>query len=119
MLKQYFVVVLTRADGQWSGHSRDFPHIHIKGRSAESTYVETAFAVRREIHRLRAAGQPLPAFRSYADVRIDDAFARERGIQWPRAIVRMAALPEQVVATVSSPQPASGAAEVEPLTRAS
>ena len=118
MLKQYFVVVLTKADGQWCGHSRDFPHIHIKGRSAESTYVETAFAVRREIHRLRAAGQPLPSFRSYADVRIDDAFARERGIQWPRAIVRLAALPDQV-ATVSSPPAASATAEAEPLTRAS
>ena len=118
MLEQFFVVVLTRAGGQWSGHSRDFPHIQIKGRSAESTYVETASAVRREIHRLRSAGQPLPAFRSYADVRIDDAFARERGIQWQRAIVRMAALPKEL-ATATTPPPASNAAEVEPLTRAS
>ncbi len=117
MLEQSFVVVLMRTGGQWVGHSRDFPHIQIKGRSAESTYVETASAVRREIHRLWSAGQPLPSLRSYADVRIDDAFARERGIQWPRAIVRMAALPEQM-ATISNPPPASAAAEIQPLTRA-
>jgi hypothetical protein len=57
-----------------------------------------------EVHKLRSAGRPLPRFRSYADVRVDDTFARERGIHWTSAIVRMIPLPP-LLQTIVNPAP--------------
>ena len=116
-MEQYFVLVLARAGDQWIGHSRDFLHLRIEGPTAEQVYARAAHAIRLEVHKLRSAGLPLPPYRSYADVRIDDDFASERGIYWTRAIIRMIPMPPalQTIAT-SAPETA---ADALPLPKAS
>lgn len=120
-MDQYSVLVLTRAGGEWISHSRDFPHIRIRGSTAEQTYAEAAHAIRMEVYRLRSTGQPLPRFRSYADVCIDDTFARERGIRWCSAIARMIPFPPHLQ-TITNPAPeaapekTAGSQEADPTT---
>ena len=110
-MEQYFVLVLTRAGDTWVGHSRDFPGLRIEAPTAEQAHARAAHAIRMEVHKLRSAGQPLPPYRSYADVRIDDAFARERGIRWTQAIVRMIPLPP-MLQTIETPEPATASTEI-------
>lgn len=97
-MEQYFVIVLTQSGSVWTSHSRDFPHLRTTAASPERAFSEAAHAVRMEAYRLQSEGRALPPFRTYADLRIDDAFSRERGIRWSSAIVRMAALPPQLKA---------------------
>jgi len=102
-MEQYFVLVLARAGDQWVGHSRDFLHLRIEGPTAEQVYARGAHAIRLEVHKLRSAGLALPPSRSYADVRVDEGFARERGIRWTRAIVRMIPMPPALQPITTSP----------------
>lgn len=89
-MEQHFVVVLTRHEaGGWRAHSPDFPRCHAEGQSAESCVADAARRIRGFIFALRANGKPVPALRSYAEVRIDDTWARDHGIAWPHAVIKL------------------------------
>ncbi len=89
-MEQHFVVVLTRHEaGGWRAHSPDFPRCHAEGQSAETCVADAARKIRGFIFALRANGKPVPSLRSYAEVRIDDAWARDHGIAWPHAVIKL------------------------------
>lgn len=89
-MEQHFVVVLTRHEaGGWRAHSPDFPRCHAEGQIAETCVADAARKIRSLIFALRANGKPVPPLRSYAEVRIDDAWARDHGISWPHAVIKL------------------------------
>lgn len=92
-MDQHFVVVLTRHEaGGWRVHSPDFPHCRAEGQGVETATAEAARKIRGFISALRADGKPVPPLKSYAQVRIDDAWARDHGIAWPHAIIKLVQL---------------------------
>lgn len=89
-MEQHFVVVLTRHEvGGWRAHSPDFPRCHAEGQLAETCVADAARKIRSFIFALRANGKPVPSLRSYAEVRIDDIWARDHGISWPNAVIKL------------------------------
>jgi len=92
-MDQHFIVVLTRHEaGGWRVHSPDFPHCHAEGQLVETATADAARKIRGFISALRANGKPVPPLKSYAQVRIDDVWARDHGISWPHAIIKMVQL---------------------------
>ena len=90
LMEQHFVVVLTRHEaGGWRAHSPDFPRCHAEGQTAETAVADAARKIRSFIFALRANGKPVPPLRSYAEVRIDDVWARDHGIAWPHAVIKL------------------------------
>lgn len=89
-MEQHFVVVLTRHEvGGWRAHSPDFPRCYAEGQLAETCVADAARKIRSCIFALRANGKPVPSLRSYAEVRIDDIWARDHGISWPHAVIKL------------------------------
>lgn len=92
-MDQHFVVVLTRHEaGGWRAHSPDFPQCRAEGQLTETATAEAARRIRGFISALRANGKPVPPLKSYAQVRIDDVWARDRGISWPHAVIKLVRL---------------------------
>ena len=89
-MEQHFVVVLTRhEEGGWRVHSPDFPRCCAEGQLAETAVADAARKIRGFICALRANGKPVLSLRSYAEVRIDDIWARDHGISWPHAVIKL------------------------------
>jgi len=92
-MDQHFVVILTRHEaGGWRAHSPDFPRCHAEGQLAETAVADAARKIRSFIFSLKANGKPVPSLRSYAEVRIDDSWARDNGIAWPQAVIKLVQL---------------------------
>jgi predicted RNase H-like HicB family nuclease len=67
----------------WRAHFPDFPGCRAEGSRIEGT-IDASYA--EVVARLDRAAE-IPAPRSYEDVRADDAWATERGIDWSTAVV--------------------------------
>jgi predicted RNase H-like HicB family nuclease len=89
-MSQYYIVVLVpQPGGGWRVHFPDFPGCRAEGVRVEMAIDHAISAVRELINHLNRTGMAVPSPRSYEEVRSDDAWARERGIDWSTAVISL------------------------------
>jgi predicted RNase H-like HicB family nuclease len=89
MSKHYVVVLAPQRDGGWRAHFPDFPGCRAEGELVNHAIECAAHEVRMRIDQLVSGRKPVPSPRPYEEVRADDAWARERGIDWSTAVISL------------------------------
>lgn len=94
MRRHHVVVLVPRADGGWRAHFPDFPGCRSEGESAENAIHKAELAIAAFIAELRRTGRRVPAAKPYEAVRADEAWTRERGIEWSKAVISLVPIEE-------------------------
>jgi predicted RNase H-like HicB family nuclease len=83
MAQHYVVVLVPQQAGGWRAHFPDFPGCH-----AEGARVELAIeAATREVISWLERARGIPTPQSYEEVRSDEGWAHQRGIDWSTAVI--------------------------------
>jgi hypothetical protein len=77
--QHHIVVLVPKNEGGWRAH---FPDLETSIDNAAGAAAEMTSGLRRQ-------GAPLPSPRSYEEVRADDGWASERGIDWSTAVISL------------------------------
>lgn len=89
MSKHYVVVLAPQRGGGWRAHFPDFPGCRAEGVLVNEAIESAAHEVRRQIDQIRSSKKTIPSPRSYEEVRANDLWAQERGIDWATAVISL------------------------------
>jgi predicted RNase H-like HicB family nuclease len=87
-MSKHFIAVLVPQEGdRWRAHFPDLPGCRAEGERIETATDRAAEAAYQLISRMRERGEALPESRTLEDIYRDAAWAKERGIDWSKAVV--------------------------------
>jgi predicted RNase H-like HicB family nuclease len=87
-MSKYFIAVLVpQHDDRWRAHFPDLPGCRAEGERVETATHRAAEAAHHLIGRMREKGEALPEPRTLEDIYRDVAWAKERDIDWSKAVV--------------------------------
>jgi predicted RNase H-like HicB family nuclease len=89
MAQHHVVVLVPQSGGGWRAHFPDFPGCRAEAARVESTIDTSMRAVAEMIDNMHREGAIIPQPRSYEEVRADDAWAVDRGIDWSTAVISL------------------------------
>lgn len=89
MAQHHVVVLVPKPEGGWRAHFPDFRGCQAEGPRVETTTDISMRAVAEMIDGMHRGGTPVPLPRSYEEVRVDDAWAAERSIDWSTAVISL------------------------------
>lgn len=89
MSKHYVVVLAPQRGGCWRAHFPDFPGCRAEGNLVNEAIENAAHEVRLRVDQLRSSKKLIPSPRSYEEVRADNRWAQERGIEWSTAVISL------------------------------
>jgi predicted RNase H-like HicB family nuclease len=89
MGQHHVVVLVPQPGGGWRAHFPDFPGCRAEGARVESAIDTSMKAVAEMIDNMHREGAIIPLPRSYEEVRADDAWAANRGVNWSTAVISL------------------------------
>ena len=89
MSMHYIAVLVPEKGGGWSVIFPDLPGCATHGPTVHDAITTASGAASRWLTATRQIGDPMPAPRSYEDIRADDAWALDRGIDWSTTIASL------------------------------
>lgn len=97
-MKHYIAVLCPQADGGWRVHFPDFPGCRAQAQVIEKAIDAAAHSVAGHVAQLRHRKEMIPEPRSLETIRADEAWARDRNIEWSRCVVSMVRPPDSLAA---------------------
>jgi predicted RNase H-like HicB family nuclease len=88
MIQHYVVVLAPQGAGGWCAHFPDIPGCRAMGDGIEQAIENSSREAMLRIERTHE----LPVPRSQSEIRADDVWARQRGIDWSEAVFAQAPL---------------------------
>jgi predicted RNase H-like HicB family nuclease len=89
MFTHFIAVLVPERGGGWSVLFPDLPGCATRGKSVPEAITTAADAATAWLGASREQGEDIPAPRSYEDIRGDDAWARDRGVDWSTAVISL------------------------------
>ena len=89
MSTHYFAILVPAQSGGWSVLFPDLPVYAIHGTSVQEAITSAADFVTVWLAAARNIGHPIPAPRSYEDIRADRAWALDHDIDWSTSVVSL------------------------------
>jgi len=89
MATHYIAVLVPEQSGGWSVLFPDLPGCATHGPSVHEAITAASGVASAWLAATRKSGDPTPAPRSYEDIRADEAWALDRGIDWSTAVVSL------------------------------
>lgn len=89
MSTHYIAVLAPEQSGGWSVLFPDLPGCATHGPSVHEAITTAADVASIWLSATRNSGDPIPPPRSYEDIRADEAWALDRGIDWSTSVVSL------------------------------
>jgi predicted RNase H-like HicB family nuclease len=89
MSTHYIAILVPEQSGGWSVIFPDLPGCATHGPSVHEAITAASGVASTWLAATRASGGAVPAPRSYEDIRSDNAWALDRGIDWSTAVVSL------------------------------
>ena len=93
-MTHYIAVLVPQPGGGWRAHFPDFPGCRADGPAVEIAIGNARRAVGDLVVQLHHKGMIVPRPRSYAELRPDNKWAAERGIDWSTAVISLVPIEE-------------------------
>jgi predicted RNase H-like HicB family nuclease len=93
-LSHYIAVLVPQPGGGWRAHFPDFPGCRADGPSVEIAIANARRAVADVVGQPLHEGITVPRPRSYEELRPDNEWAAERGIDWSTAVISLVPIEE-------------------------
>lgn len=93
MVRYLAVLMPDDAQGSWCAHLPDFAECEVRSSSADVAIRGAAEIATRAARRYRAQGRSMPRPRTLEQIRADDGFAAQRGLDWSRAVISVINVP--------------------------
>lgn len=89
-MSQHYIAILVPEDtGGWTVLFPDLPGCATHGPSVHQAIVTAADVASAWLVAARESGDTTPAPRSYEEIRGDDAWALDRGVDWSTAVISL------------------------------
>jgi predicted RNase H-like HicB family nuclease len=88
-MAQHYVIVLVPQQGGWRAHFPDSRGCRADGARVEAAIDNATREVSDTLDGLNHQGAIIPPPKSYEEVRDDNVWAAERGIDWSTAVISM------------------------------